>query len=632
MKLNNFVWIIFILVFVIGCNNEFNFEDQNSPKTLETIIKYDSITLENNCVSLNDSVIIFDNLPKKLFPNVGNVVNGGISTNTPYGFLGRVKSIKNLDNNKTSIFFDRVPITDVINSCNIDTMLTLQILKIQVYDNNGNIRDSVLSNQISSSSFRNALLYDSSLNKKSKVSSIFEFNQNWDMEFKYNSTSLNLYGGVKATFETQISMKIESFSLKEFYYTINPEIQTDFGIKLNSKIAVGENKSTFNLDKIIFKPIVVDVGIILIIVPEIDCNFIFDPNATIYCDFHSTGSVKASLGFRCYEGITTQIATHSVSSNLINFEGGINGNLSTGLEIDAFLCPYYYTDIKIGSKLEIPKFDFNANIPTSTIVEPQNLKAKLDVGVEGIAYAKARLFGLIDYEQSVHDSYMMNIFERSALPEISNLNVTTYGTIQASYFLRTQPLFSFKNHGFCWSLSSKPTINDNKNSFGALNMFSVTNDFNTTISNLESNKTYYIRPYFEGSLGVYYGEEQSFTTKQTDMSITVGDNGSAADDAFEVYLNDHFIGTTTIGATNTIGLDNLKPGPAILEIKCIIAPDNIGTLGITLNNGISLYNSNVSTISDEMKQGESKQWVINIPTKATNKISRLLIKNQVFEK
>lgn len=72
-----------------------------------------------------------------------------------------------------------------------------------------------------------------------------------------------------------------------------------------------------------------------------------------------------------------------------------------------------------------------------------------------------------------------------------------------------------------------------------------------------------------------------------DGSITVGDNGSLADDAFEVFLDGVRLGQTDIGAINTITVSNLRPGQHELTIKVILAPDDVGTWQIILNDGLT---------------------------------------------
>ena len=95
-------------------------------------------------------------------------------------------------------------------------------------------------------------------------------------------------------------------------------------------------------------------------------------------------------------------------------------------------------------------------------------------------------------------------------------------------------------------------------------------------------------------------------------SITVGDNGALADDAFSVAINGLVVCTTTIGATNTCGIGNLRPGIATLTITVVIAPDDVGTYAITLGDGLTFAGGG-TFVSNVLPQGGSTSYQITIP-------------------
>jgi len=94
--------------------------------------------------------------------------------------------------------------------------------------------------------------------------------------------------------------------------------------------------------------------------------------------------------------------------------------------------------------------------------------------------------------------------------------------------------------------------------------------------------------------------------------ITVWDDGSALDDAFQVFLDNILIGSTDIGASNTLVVNNLIPGNHQLKITAIIAPDDLGTYGITLNDGLTFANGETSA-SGVLAQGWSATFTIVVP-------------------
>lgn len=68
--------------------------------------------------------------------------------------------------------------------------------------------------------------------------------------------------------------------------------------------------------------------------------------------------------------------------------------------------------------------------------------------------------------------------------------------------------------GVCWSTSHNPSINDNHSNDG-----SGTGAFNSSITGLSVNTTYYVRAYATNQIGTYYGDEKEFST--TDGLATV---------------------------------------------------------------------------------------------------------------
>jgi hypothetical protein len=63
--------------------------------------------------------------------------------------------------------------------------------------------------------------------------------------------------------------------------------------------------------------------------------------------------------------------------------------------------------------------------------------------------------------------------------------------------------------GFCWSTIQKPTTADNKTTSG---YGSVESSFDSSITGLSPNTTYYLRGYSINSIGTGYSDEISFTT------------------------------------------------------------------------------------------------------------------------
>lgn len=99
-------------------------------------------------------------------------------------------------------------------------------------------------------------------------------------------------------------------------------------------------------------------------------------------------------------------------------------------------------------------------------------------------------------------------------------------------------------------------------------------------------------------------------------SITVRDSGTLADDAFQISLDGIIIGSTSIGASNTIAINNIIPGPHTLSLLVLIAPDNVGTYTVTLNDGIT-FSDGTTSKSGAPPQGTTVSWGIEVPMPPT---------------
>jgi len=75
--------------------------------------------------------------------------------------------------------------------------------------------------------------------------------------------------------------------------------------------------------------------------------------------------------------------------------------------------------------------------------------------------------------------------------------------------------------GVCWSTSPNPTVNGSHTADGT-----GTGSFTSTLTGLTPNTTYYVRAYATNAQGTSYGNELSFTTVCSSMSVTISGNTS----------------------------------------------------------------------------------------------------------
>lgn len=94
----------------------------------------------------------------------------------------------------------------------------------------------------------------------------------------------------------------------------------------------------------------------------------------------------------------------------------------------------------------------------------------------------------------------------------------------------------------------------------------------------------------------------------------MGDNGNLADDAFELFINGMSLGVTAIGSrTNNLSINNLRPGTYTLELVVIVAPDDLGTFYVQLNDGLK-FTDGTDRKEGSPPQGTHVGWSIIVPS------------------
>ena len=102
------------------------------------------------------------------------------------------------------------------------------------------------------------------------------------------------------------------------------------------------------------------------------------------------------------------------------------------------------------------------------------------------------------------------------------------------------------------------------------------------------------------------------TLPPVQSAITVGDDGLAADDAFQVVLDGEYLGETAVGESNTLNVDVVLPGPHTLTVTCTVATDDRGTLSVSLSQGLMFEDGSTSK-SEVLTQGGSVSYTVIAP-------------------
>ena len=165
---------------------------------------------------------------------------------------------------------------------------------------------------------------------------------------------------------------------------------------------------------------------------------------------------------------------------------------------------------------------------------------------EGTAYGNQQTFTTDSNNNSiptVTTNSITNITETSAS---SGGNVTNDGGNNVTA------------RGICWSTSQNPTINNNITTNGT-----GTGNFTSTLSNLNSSITYYVRAYATNSVGTAYGNQKTFTTNSNNNSSEISINGN---------LN---FGDVKVGQSNTRTFTIKNTGNKVFNVLSISFPSGV---------------------------------------------------------
>jgi hypothetical protein len=135
--------------------------------------------------------------------------------------------------------------------------------------------------------------------------------------------------------------------------------------------------------------------------------------------------------------------------------------------------------------------------------------------------------------------------------ETSSISSVTYNSAESGGNVSSDGGASVTERGTVWSTSSPPFYSDNYSADGG----SGTGSFNSSISGLSPNTTYYVRAYATNSEGTGYGPERSFTTDRKELTI---DGSFTANNKTYDGLTSATIATDNLSLNGIIGSDDVS--------------------------------------------------------------------------
>ena len=188
----------------------------------------------------------------------------------------------------------------------------------------------------------------------------------------------------------------------------------------------------------------------------------------------------------------------------------INLNLEKGTDYFKVIGEYDYPEELADINLYLSeKEDMNGAKTYKCNLEGKTFSVEVDGLKDGTKYYY-QLEYYNGYEKIINEKSEF-VTEKMKKPTVTTANVTnvTETTATSGGNVTDDGGSTITARGVCWSTSQNPTINDNKTTDG-----NGTGGFNSSLTNLIPNTTYYVRAYATNSAGTGYGNEVSFTTLQ----------------------------------------------------------------------------------------------------------------------
>ena len=184
-------------------------------------------------------------------------------------------------------------------------------------------------------------------------------------------------------------------------------------------------------------------------------------------------------------------------------------------------------------------------------------------------------------------------------------NVTT-NTAESGGVIDDNGGSSIQSKGVCWSTSPNPTIADNISQND-----SEGDEFNSQMTDLIENTTYYVRAYATNDRGTSYGDEKVFTTLSTEFKVELSITGNT--DGCN-YQASYFYYEINYSFDETQTLFEAAEGSALRTINHSKQGEIKNSLAIT----IQLNNFDIENPSYEYRGAYLDNMVLKITNTASN--------------
>ena len=507
-----------MLLFVLGlttilftsCGNDDIIE--NKKPDLQTqignaVYVLDSLTVTSKLQSISeDGTLVFNDLPIDKQPEIGDIIVSGITDKSPYGFFYKVKKISQ-NTKRTTIETEDASLEEVIDNGEISTTIDLDDYFIGVYDENDN-----------------PIEYTTMRSGQSEVSAkIININEKISVSGGGAGT-ISIKGSLELTNALDLDFDIEDYNFKKFraVYKIKSNLKASVSGELEGKIAIlGEEGKLIYTIKL--KPIIKMIGYFPLVIKQsipivlkIDLTGKMKPNI----DMEYTSSVEIGT---LYENNKFNEISDYQSNNKVNSQLVLSGGLKLTVEPQYKFSLYGLEKINSLKAFAGLYAEGELSQDIANLLKDRygiNPEIAIYSGIDAGVRANLKIFSkkLVNWEFS-RELLKNQLYKSAVFPQFSDITFQdkTENSIKVSS-IATAPLpqflFPVSEYGFCISKNPLPDIGDLHVSLGA--MTTSTANLSTPFTNLDTNTTYYVCPYFANWFGYFFGKVQSFSLEKKD--------------------------------------------------------------------------------------------------------------------
>jgi len=445
----------------------------------------------------------------------GDIIASAPAENAPYGFLYRVKTVS-ASGGKTKVTTEPATIEEAVKDANVNLTLDLNdyIDEIVLIGDDG--KETPVKAATSDAQTKSTVV-EGKIDVLKGVGFTSE-----------GGTGINaiIQGPVTYKLTANIELLVQGWDLQVFSVVMGTDIAADLDIGVEGRLKWSK-KDPIVLAKFKLKPIFFMAGPVpVIMVPEIplEVELGFDGSMKLMTHklkFH----YQFQHGIAYTDGKLRPIATtNTVQKPVITEKDTENIILSGEVTVEprlSFRCKLYnndnttvgvYAGFPVKAQVDEIQFTYDDYIYGTAAINPRlQVSYAISLGVAGNLESVSKK--LKDFNHSFDLITWPPVIDRKVFPEffaISLVNGTQTSIDAVSTLKKWDFIYPVQNYGFCWGETARPTVDGAKVAFGPLTPGIADVPMLHSIENLNKEKTYYIRAWFQNYFGVLYAQAIPF--------------------------------------------------------------------------------------------------------------------------